>query len=1058
MKSNERIIHLPKRTLSEKYWFAVDQPKDKTEGRLKIANLVSYIEDKIDITSGVTFTLSHTASDNGKVVTYDSVNSSLEYRTNAEFLRDIWETGTDTYIPVFNSEGLFNDTNTIYDSGFFKHPDAYGSIYGDDDDLWIYHNGSHGYIDNVTGSLYIRQNNDNTAVLSDLYLTLDRLVQLNTNVASTPSEMLVLNADGITLEQYAFSSLPSSFKLANEEWLLGTDHGGNDINILQVDTDDTLNFGLPVNISSLRVLPDSGSVPIVYMGVTSDSNYGDEMSLSLWIADKCFKVYTTTDGAGGIDDLELYINGSKLAVGDLDDMSSADLLAVVTDETGTGLLVFNDTPTLLTPTIADFTNATHDHSDASNGGTIDHTDLTNLNSASYYHLTNTQYTDLTDSGDSTLHYHATDRDRANHTGTQIASTISDFDTEVSNNTDVAANTTARHAAATIADTLSINMSITGQQISGVVLPAGVDHDSLLNFVSNEHIDWTAAADNFKTTGSLAVGGVIGSWQAWIYGNTRIDGGLYIHSDESGKEAYRITIDATDGDALRIYSWDTTGTVYLPMRIGGQADNTSGITFDADAALVTIDSSGIGVDGNLRATITNATSDTDKFVVDDSGELKYRTGAEMLSDLGISSIATMFDLNDAYEIDALYPLNIASLRILPDSGIVTIADMGVTSDSSYGDEMGFQLMVEGNALKYYGLADGAGGVTDLSLTIDGDISADNLNITNWDTAYTHAGLTNNPHTVTKAQVGLTDVEDVALSTWIGTINITTLGTITTGIWSGTALVAGKVPNHDNLNGYVANEHIDWTGASDNLYTSGYGRFGSVKTYWDSGYAFLESLSGGVKIKTQATSAPLIGVQATNNAFLWDGSGDFTLYRAGASYISSDATGISLISGASINEFSIDGTLAGDSDTAVPTEKAVKGYVDDKILTIKKSISAADLNTAFAFPVEVIPQPGPNKIIQIIAVVSQLTYSSPAYNNIDCYLYSNGVLSPSMQYQFLIEGVAINGSSSERGILPTNTNYTYNVPSNASILFKPDSDLNAGGGSLQLFITYRIIDIS
>ena len=34
-------------------------------------------------------------------------------------------------------------------------------------------------------------------------------------------------------------------------------------------------------------------------------------------------------------------------------------------------------------------------------------------------------TDLTDGGDSTLHYHSTDRDRANHTGTQLLSTISD---------------------------------------------------------------------------------------------------------------------------------------------------------------------------------------------------------------------------------------------------------------------------------------------------------------------------------------------------------------------------------------------------------------------------------------------------------------------------------------------------------------------------------------------------------------------------------------------------------------------------------------------------------
>lgn len=58
-------------------------------------------------------------------------------------------------------------------------------------------------------------------------------------------------------------------------------------------------------------------------------------------------------------------------------------------------------------------------------------------------LTATEVVDLTDAGDSTLHYHATDRARANHTGTQTASTISDFDTEVGNHTDVSANTTHR---------------------------------------------------------------------------------------------------------------------------------------------------------------------------------------------------------------------------------------------------------------------------------------------------------------------------------------------------------------------------------------------------------------------------------------------------------------------------------------------------------------------------------------------------------------------------------------------------------------------------------------
>ena len=52
-------------------------------------------------------------------------------------------------------------------------------------------------------------------------------------------------------------------------------------------------------------------------------------------------------------------------------------------------------------------------------------------------------TDLTDGGDSVIHFHNADRARANHTGTQVASTISDFDVEVGNNSAVSANTSHR---------------------------------------------------------------------------------------------------------------------------------------------------------------------------------------------------------------------------------------------------------------------------------------------------------------------------------------------------------------------------------------------------------------------------------------------------------------------------------------------------------------------------------------------------------------------------------------------------------------------------------------
>ncbi len=67
---------------------------------------------------------------------------------------------------------------------------------------------------------------------------------------------------------------------------------------------------------------------------------------------------------------------------------------------------------------------------ASAGGTTDHATLSNLNSASYSHLTGAQLASLTGGSDTSLHFHSADRDRANHTGTQTASTISDFTTAV----------------------------------------------------------------------------------------------------------------------------------------------------------------------------------------------------------------------------------------------------------------------------------------------------------------------------------------------------------------------------------------------------------------------------------------------------------------------------------------------------------------------------------------------------------------------------------------------------------------------------------------------------
>lgn len=46
-------------------------------------------------------------------------------------------------------------------------------------------------------------------------------------------------------------------------------------------------------------------------------------------------------------------------------------------------------------------------------------------------------------------------------------------------------------------------------------------------------------------------------------------------------------------------------------------------------------------------------------------------------------------------------------------------------------------------------------------------------------------------ITAANIGLGNVENTKLSTWTGSSNITTLGTISTGIWNGTAIASGKI---------------------------------------------------------------------------------------------------------------------------------------------------------------------------------------------------------------------------------------------------------------------------
>lgn len=125
------------------------------------------------------------------------------------------------------------------------------------------------------------------------------------------------------------------------------------------------------------------------------------------------------------------------------------------------------------------------------GSTITHNNLSGLQggtSNEYYHLTSAQHTDLTDGNDSSLHFHSADRNRANHTGTQLSSTISDFD-EASQ--DSVGNI--------LVDSSTIDFTYNDgvPSITADVIQGGISHDNLISGTIASH-DTTATGTQLNT--------------------------------------------------------------------------------------------------------------------------------------------------------------------------------------------------------------------------------------------------------------------------------------------------------------------------------------------------------------------------------------------------------------------------------------------------------------------------------------------------------------------------------------------------------------------------------
>lgn len=237
---------------------------------------------------------------------------------------------------------------------------------------------------------------------------------------------------------------------AHRQTTTGNPHSVNktDVGLGNVANVDTTNAS---NITS-GTLPSSVLPPIAIVSVFTAANETAHLALTTQEGDVVVRT----------DESKTYIHNSGTA-GDMTDWTEmqtpTDSVLSVNGNTGAVTLTKSDVGLgnvanvdTTDPDNIDDTNSTNKFTTAG-----DISKLSGIETgAEVNNISDVNATDLTDGEDTSLHYHSVDRSRANHTGTQTASTISDFDTAVSANTDVATNTAKTGITAQQASDISSN--------------------------------------------------------------------------------------------------------------------------------------------------------------------------------------------------------------------------------------------------------------------------------------------------------------------------------------------------------------------------------------------------------------------------------------------------------------------------------------------------------------------------------------------------------------------------------------------------------------------------
>jgi hypothetical protein len=151
---------------------------------------------------------------------------------------------------------------------------------------------------------------------------------------------------------------------------------------------------------------------------------------------------------------------------------------------------------------------------------------------------------------------------------------------------------------------------------------------------------------------------------------------------------------------------------------------------------------------------------------------------------------------------------------------------------------------------------------------------------------------------------------------------------------------------------------------------------------------------------------------------------------------------------------DDTLATDSDDLIPTQAAVKAYVDSQssdILSCDETILTAAILTGNATPVELIAAPGAGKIIFVIGnVLIKYIYSGAAFatnTNIEI-LHGGSVTSQLM-------GNPLANTANYYGVVTSTYGGLASSVENQAVNFKVATGNPTGGGTSSVKISFKYV---